>query len=540
MLKSFYMRGPETFKPKSETELRQQVRRASEELGEELLPEGEDVFELTEEELKKRYPDRYEKYVQALRKTGRKEHERKALERSIDAGLQELFTRHMVKINEGNSGFILRLNFEDIQPELIGDLKKHGIEIRDNQAAKILKVYNIAAAEREFDLQERAYESVAGHTDDPAYAGVPRPYFARNVEVTSVTRELLKAKGVKVGDHVGVIMMDFVPGEDLAAKLLKEVMRRSPELRHYTADEGRLLSEYEKANFHELPLDEIAAAAGFSLPGGKAKSREEREWERQRVFDENEERLIAFLEERGFQIHPAILEQMRNTLDAFHRNGLVFRDGHHRNFMIDGDIALPPDGKTAEVPRTTIIDFGGSAAFTGDYAAQESDLYADPLTGKRYKNDYAVIRELEHLAVPPAERRAKKESAFMDKLRASGAVVLKREQWKKFQEDLAGVHDPEALARFIDVNGYRKLPTGDERVNYLLGLLLEAGRSGRERLQQVGDALMKLRKTVNQREAGIIQQFLSELGYRSPEAAPEKTVKKNAPAVGRGVSRRSR
>lgn len=531
MLKLFHMRGPEMFKPKSETELGRQVRRASEESGEELLPEGEDIFELTEEELKKRYPDRYEKYVQVLRKTGRKERESKKVEEAIDARLQELFTRHMVKVNEGNSGFILRFNFEDIQPELIEDLKKHGIEIKDNQAAKILKVYNIADAEREFTLQKRAYESVAAHAGDPAYAGVPRPYFARNVEVSSATRELLKSKNVKVGDHVGVIMMDFVPGDDLATKLLKEVMRRSPDLRHYTADEGQLLPEYEKANFHKLPLDEIAAAAGFSLPGGKAKSREEREWERQRVFDENEERLIAFLEERGFQIHPAILEQIRNTIDAFHRNGLVFRDGHHRNFMIDGDIALRPEGKVAAVPRATVIDFGGSAAFTGDYAAQESDLYSDPVTGKRYKNDYAVIRELVHLAVPPAERRAKKESEFMDNLRRAGASALKKESWKKFQEELAGVDDPEELARFIDVKGYRKLPMGDDRIGSLLGLLVDSCRTDPERLQRIGDALMKMKEGAFPREQRIILKFLEALGYHQEQKKP--------PAGGRGVSRRS-
>src|SRR3989338_7389103 len=96
----------------------------------------------------------------------------------------------------------------------------------------------------------------------------------------------------------------------------------------------------------------------------------------------------------------------------------------------------------------------------------------------------------------------------MDALRKAGAAALKKEPWRKFQEELAGIDDPEELARFIDHKGYRKLPMGDERISRLLGLLVDADRADPERLRRLGDALMKLKEAAFPRGENTIFKFL--------------------------------
>lgn len=321
------------------------------------------------------------------------------MESVIDARLEQIMRMNLRKINQGNAGVITRLNFDEVPEEFIEYLKEQGYELKENQVAKILKFYRHGDAKTEFDIQKRAYQAVEKE-GNLAAAGVPKPYFAREIAVTPETQEFMKSMGIKPSEKVGVILMDFVPGEDLATKLFKEVMLRHPKLTDLLDRNGGL-GEFADMPFDKLPQDRIAHALDYRAAKltNQRPSPEEIAAAQERVFNENEAKLFSFLKENGFQLHPGVLRQIENTMHILHQNGIVFRDGHQRNFMIEGDLAWNGE-KTQPAPRVTVIDFGGSATFEGDYEAQKDDLYHDKATGKGYRDDFTAARLLRPLTLP--------------------------------------------------------------------------------------------------------------------------------------------
>lgn len=343
---------------------------------------------------------------------------REAVEKFIDAALEELCERHLSKFNEGNNGIILKLKMEDIPPKLLADLKEAGIELGDDKVAKILKIYSGGKGKQEFEMQKKAYELVDKQPDKEKYARVPKPYFFRDFAVGDVAKASLKSMTDKAygGDRVEMFMMDFVPGDDVDAILQKEVARRHPK----TVDIADHVDEMRMEGPDGLRW-RVQQALGYVLPGGKSRDEGIRAEEDRKIKNENAKKIDAFLDQRGFHIDPAVVTQIENTMELFHKNGLAFRDGHQRNFMISGDYRAPAPGVGQEKrAQVFVIDFGAATELGG---RKLDDVFheVDGEEGKgavvrNYPDDLMVADQLRRFTVAPKDRPNADEREYLEGL----------------------------------------------------------------------------------------------------------------------------
>jgi len=372
--------------------------------------------------------------------------DREAVEKFIDASLEELCERYLSKFNEGNNGIVLKLRMDDIPPELKDGLKKNGIELGDDKVAKILKIYSGGKGKQEFEMQKKAHELVEAQPDKEKFARVPKPYFYRDFAVGPDAQERIKGmteKGIS-GNRVEMFMMDFVPGDDVATILYKEVAKRHPK----TADVSERTDELR---FEDLQ-DRVFQALDFKAPGGKSRDMGEREHEMRKVFAENAEKIDAFLERRGFRIDPAVVSQIENTMNLFHKNGLAFRDGHQRNFMITGDYESgAPGAKKERPPQVFVIDYG-AATEVGNRPLHEAfrEVEGDEGKGatvKTYPDDFMVARQLKRFSqgLGTEERKllddlARARKAAERNPRLGPAMTAAIESARSGKADMAGAY----------------------------------------------------------------------------------------------------
>jgi len=136
-----------------------------------------------------------------------------------------------------------------------------------------------------------------------------------------------------------------------------------------------------------------------------------------KVFNENAAKIDAFLEKSDFQLHPAIVEQMENTMKLFHKNGMAFRDGHQRNFMVVGEPGVTPGSAPQEKPQVFVIDYGAATLLAGRPIAEvfkevEGDEGKDAVV-KNYPDDFAVANQLRKFTKPRAERMNAEDDKFL-------------------------------------------------------------------------------------------------------------------------------
>lgn len=317
-------------------------------------------------------------------------------ERFIDLEIERLLLERFKKFNEGNNGVVLRLDVANLPDDVKDSLKERGIEFPDGvSVAKVLKVYKSGMGRKEYEMQQRAHAIAALHDDDPDYARVPRTHFFRDMELGDALRENLVRQSTtfKAGTRIEMLMMDEVKGDDIATALYKEVVRTHPRTRH-------LAGEADAMTFDDL-AEEVAVALDFASPGGKSRDEAERGFEARKVLDANAKKIYAYLERTGARLHPGIVEKITNTMNAFHKNGIAFRDGHPRNFMVTGD-PFVRGGEPGRTPETHVIDFGAAIAFEGPYGP---DIYRSELDENvRYLADEAIASELAPLTVAPDDR----------------------------------------------------------------------------------------------------------------------------------------
>jgi len=308
------------------------------------------------------------------------------LESAIDAQIEECVIEFSRKINSGNNGVIFRLDLRDAPENLINTLDKIGIDTKEQRVIKLLKMYNAGAGEREYKLQSQAYSAMTNAKDT---AKIPKPYLYRHIKLSERARGHLNTQGINtVATHgVDVLIMDHVPGADLATILYKEALQRAlPEV---------------YPNIHDLDatdwtvvLQQLGPRIGFSVPGGKGKSESDILREIRKVETENVEILLQHLKKTGFVLHHAILDQVSASLQVMHKAGIAHRDMHERNVMISGNYTYKPNEKP---PQAYIIDFGGAINFNGVYSAGREDIFSDGQ--KKFVNDeninvrYALLAE---------------------------------------------------------------------------------------------------------------------------------------------------
>ena len=90
----------------------------------------------------------------------------------------------------------------------------------------------------------------------------------------------------------------------------------------------------------------------FSKPGGKSRNEGERIFEEEAVKAENAKILFRWLGTHGFVLPQKFLDQIKNTVELFHKNELFNNDLHERNVIVqNGDL---------EHPQAYIIDYGSA------------------------------------------------------------------------------------------------------------------------------------------------------------------------------------
>lgn len=363
------------------------------------------------------------------------EAKREEIEKFIDASLEELLERHMTKFDEGNNGVVLRLRMQDIPPKLVDSLKEHGIELGDDKVAKILKIYGGGRGKQEFEMQKKAHELVAAQGDRADLATVPKPYFFRDLEIGDAAKDRVSQfTGKKSGDRVEMFLMDYVPGDDLAKILYKELVKRHPK----TVD---VANQVDELPFAELQ-DRVFQAIDAAVPGGKSRDVGERDFEMRKIFDANAEKIYTFLERSGFHVDPGVVDQIENTMKLFHENGIAFRDGHQRNFMVTGDIAASP-GKPAKV---SIIDYGSAISFKGPYT---QDLFrevegqeGEGAVVKSYPEDFAVAKLLRRFTTAPGDRANVEALKYREGLGKSRKALENNARYgSRFRMMLAGAKE---------------------------------------------------------------------------------------------------
>jgi hypothetical protein len=337
-------------------------------------------------------------------------------------------------------------------------------------------------------MQKKAYDIVESQQDGRAYAKVPKPYFYRDFPVGDAAKDRLsRMTGKGFADRAEMFMMDYVPGDDVATILYKEVVKRHPK----TVD---LLNDIDNVPFPELQ-DRVFQALDLRMPGGKGGNQAERDFEMNKVFNENAEKIHAYLEKKGFHMNPAIIEQIENTVGAFHKNGLAFRDGHHRNFMVVGDVTVPADGSKPErPPQVFVIDYGSAAEIAGRkiedvFAEQDGDMV------RRYPDDLAVARALKRFTTPPSERTGGEEKKLLEDLKKKRSQIERNPKLGARMVDAlrraeGGTFD--AVAEFRSTVGYGVPSEGN--VDAFLTIVAAVAESNPESVTQLKEALTTLMK----------------------------------------------
>lgn len=286
--------------------------------------------------------------------------------------IQEVLEREH-KANEGNNGVIFKLKVVDQKGS--GEFKEY--------AAKLLKVGDFATLQSEYENQFKAAEilrqAIEAGADPDDYAKIPVPDLCENVEANESLKKHLEEEGIKVsGDKVGVLLMDWINGEDIATHLFKEVLKLK---------DSKYLDRIAIGKYGQHDFNQLHAAAGYELEyeeaGGKAVRAGDKIFEQIQVERRNEEKLYKALKKGGYLFPKKTVEQIDNTIKLLEDNGLPLWDGHARNVMTD---------RQGNNPH--LIDFAPQRNVIG---AEASNL-----------DSRALVRSLEYLTTT-AEQDADRE-----------------------------------------------------------------------------------------------------------------------------------
>lgn len=397
--------------------------------------------------------------------------------KEIAEAVAELLEKHHNMINAGNKGIIFLLSEADMPPKL-----QHFFPKEEKFVIKALKIYGLGDAKREYEALLRAGEIANENGGSKHVAQIPRALGFYDIKAGAGLKTFLNQKGARVtGEDVGIILMNYVRGEDLATILYKEVLRRKN-------DNSSSEEHIGSIPFNELH-DEVANVLGFYSPGKKSPDEGERRYEETIVSSQNVEKLIKFLKNKGFILPPKILDQIDRTVELFHKNGLFHNDLHERNIVIEN-----ADLKN---PRTFIIDFGSA---TIGKRAQEN-------AGFKVAEDTDIIRRLSPLTKNPGE-------GLLEKMLSD----------KKIFEDAAGKieNDPQLLKKYgvvveyiengddVKINNEFISSSAEEKTfNDFVAMLFKISKEGDRGRGRIINLLQVWRK--NEKMRGFIKSRLASL-----------------------------
>lgn len=328
---------------------------------------------------------------------------------------------HYRRVNEGANAIIGLVNFSELDERLIKYFfDDKGKEKPENEklAIKMLKVYaDPQMAHEEGERQIKAREILLANPIEGV--SIPEIYFCDTVPVFSQTlKEHLEAEGIDVDKGgIGVVLMDFVDGEDMMAYIYKEIIKKfqevNPEQNEKQLEFNPGFKEVDKHLEHGdeinfLKLEERASLAIDLKVASTTKAKQE-------VRDENTKKIIKFLADTGFVLDPSIIERLQKVTATLHKNGFFHRDLHERNIMF----SFAEDGS---IETLSLIDFEKSAVTEpGNFDVYHED--SGP-----YPDDNYVATEFSAITKP---KDVKEHDEFFSRITRQMQAIQDNEKYKE-------------------------------------------------------------------------------------------------------------
>lgn len=329
-------------------------------------------------------------------------------EQKLQKSILNLF-EHAKKSNEGQEGIVFSVKKDELPDELIDVLKNEGIQIEDDLASKVLKVYEVRRGKHEFQMLEIAYQAIAELPEEERekFAHIPRPVYFADIEVNEKMREYFSINNLTVENRVAVIMMDFINGEDLLESILRKVLEvyyfnEKKKIESNLSPDSIVSSEdialpYDLDSLKDLNFAQLYSLTANHLGFGLFSNEDDDIQKREKMSAEFK-KLSVFLQKNNLKLNKKILNQIKLTLTLFKDKKIKHGDLVHnlRNIMVAGDI-----WGDQEV-ESFIIDFGRS--FIGNQSPDDFPALDDMgvlkeieifTTTKEEKERETVFRELE-------------------------------------------------------------------------------------------------------------------------------------------------
>lgn len=338
---------------------------------------------------------------------------------TLESGVEEGF-EHLIDSSEyigrGKDAVIFRFSGDTLSDEDVKVLNAQGLlpdGQLENSAAKILKVYNPGAGEREAAIQAKAKEVLDTARDqDVAVCEVPSVFVAHDQKISKTTSVFLNMHGAELSTRAEIIVMDYVDGKDLGTLMYDFVLR----------GDGIEEDSLEVMTYEEKE-QQVGALIGFEISRGNKGTPEEVESERSILFARNEEKLISFIRKKGFKLEPDVIDVLERSIHILHKHGIYHNDIHKRNVMIGRE------------GKPYLIDFGQSAAQPEDGALE--DLAAPRMWRRLTKTleqedlekKQSASKEIEQIAGRLMQQPSYKErfDALTDSVLEKGKKALENE-----------------------------------------------------------------------------------------------------------------
>lgn len=300
--------------------------------------------------------------------------------------------------NAGNNGlvFLFRLSLKDMSEEMKQAFTEVGlINASDEECAvKLLKIYSPGVARAEYLAHKEASDVLkkVKDEDSAAYASVPRLIAYRHLDLADEAEQNLNHQGAQLHDKKAeVIVMEWIPGEDLATHILR------------LAAEDLLKQHNQARDLKGMTFNQIAHEAATELSLTKSKTYSEQNL--LEVEHENRGKIYAYIRNHALLDPQPIANRIENTVGLWHEHGIVHGDLHERNIIVADD------------GRIVILDFGGASTPTlrkSRSVAASVDAYGNGEDVRRI-DDFEVIKRLRNLKSADSARNKKEFGVILSK-----------------------------------------------------------------------------------------------------------------------------
>jgi hypothetical protein len=135
------------------------------------------------------------------------------------------------------------------------------------------------------------------------------------------------------------IVMDYIPGKDLALTMYEWILRHLPQQNQITSEQ--IDSVIHLGNFDDIQrmaFEVLELPIPMSNQAGLA--------------HENGKKIFKHLQQTGFTVPDTVIKQLKNTAKIFNEGKLNLGDSHERNIIISEN--------TSQEPLAFVIDYGVS------------------------------------------------------------------------------------------------------------------------------------------------------------------------------------